>query len=236
MSNFCKLPSCYPVSLDTNNFSIHDSLLENFESYPLYDNGKLYGEGEFVTSNGFNYKKQIYSGPGWGPSGENASNQWWTFLPSSGQTIKVNMNDLHGRSVSDATSYCDFTIYNVDDYIKYPGSPLDADKKCTNTTVPGSCIYKLKEGAGGAGYHPINSPTMWELIPNSCSSVPAPSGPAPSGPAPSGPAPSGPAPSGPAPSGPNPTSEEKEWIAGISNTNLMIGGGVLLVIIILMSM
>ena len=38
------------------------------------------------------------------------------------------------------------------------------------------------------------------------------------------------------PAGTEPSSDEKEWITGISNTNLMIGGGVLFFIILLMIM
>ena len=267
----CKLPNCYPVSLDTN-----DSLLENFES-------------------------------------------------------GIDVSTLHGRSVSTATPWCNWTSYADGDYFTFPSFPLDVNNKCSPTTLPNSCTYLTIKGIGASGYGPsIATESHFQLVPGTCSlapgpapeppgpppplpssalpydnnvtykkgdyvifngsiyyardsagypgyppntssiwefesSVPSPPGPSPSGPSPPGPAPPGPAPSGPAPSGPAPSGpappgpappgpappgpappgpppgpatppDEKEWIEGIKNNHVMIGGGVLLFIILLMLM
>ena len=136
---------------------------------PLYDNGKIYGAGELVTLNGYTYKKIAYGSSGWGPSGEMTSNQSWTFVPESGQREQVNPDNLHGNSIDTATGYCNWTIYNPDDHVTYPGPPLDSNNRCTIGNVSGSCVYKMTNGIGAAGYTPYASPGNWELIPGSCS-------------------------------------------------------------------
>ena len=167
----CKLPSCYPVSLDTNEFSIHESLLENFESSTPYDNMRVYQQNDLVTQNNYTYKFIAHvGGAGYGPSGSNVSNAYWTFIPAAGQSIGIDVNNLHGRSVSTATPWCNWTSYAEGDYFTFPSPPLDANNNCSQATLSNSCTYLTVKSIGGSGYKPSAAPGNFQLVPGTCES------------------------------------------------------------------
>ena len=77
----CKLPECFPVSMDFDHSNFHESV----ESSEEYDNGKVYKIGDQVISRGETYKMvEVAGSPGYAP--ERAGDKLWVKITDASLT------------------------------------------------------------------------------------------------------------------------------------------------------
>ena len=87
----CKLPECFPVSMDFD----HSNFQESVESSEEYDNGKIYKIGDQVIYRGETYKMvEVAGSPGYAP--ERAGDKLWVKITDASLTSPVPSSTISG--------------------------------------------------------------------------------------------------------------------------------------------